>query len=105
MVNGKKYRVDSYNPGKEIVSRKFSQLSQVKEETAIGYLNELKHKYPPGAEITDSPFNPQKLRGEWLDGEMILEVPVRTQTVPQSILDAAAQKGIKIRDVDGKVYK
>jgi len=40
MVNGKKYRVDSYNPGKEIVSRKFSQLSQglcpVKFANSIG---------------------------------------------------------------------
>jgi hypothetical protein len=39
---GNKFRVDSYNPGKgEIVSRKFTQLSEVKPETGIGYLREL----------------------------------------------------------------
>lgn len=39
--DGKNYVVDSYIPGSEIVSRKFTQLASVKESTGIGYLNEL----------------------------------------------------------------
>ena len=39
-INGKKYVVDSYIPGEEIVSRKFTQLAEVKEKTALSYLSE-----------------------------------------------------------------
>ena len=39
-------RLDSYNPHTgEIVSRKYTQLSEVSEETAIRYLKELEDKY------------------------------------------------------------
>ena len=42
-------RLDSYNPHTgEIVSRKYTQLSEVSEETAIRYLKELSDKYAPG---------------------------------------------------------
>jgi len=40
-------RLDSYIPGKEIVSRKFSQLAKVTEETAKKYIDELVEKYGP----------------------------------------------------------
>ncbi|MEF2967774.1 hypothetical protein V3851_18245 [Paenibacillus sp. M1] len=104
IIDGKKYRVDSYNPGKEIVSRKYTQLSEINEKTGIGYLNEFKKKYSAGTEISDSPFNPTKLKGKRLDGELILEVPVQNKPIPQSVLDAATEKGITIRDVTGKEY-
>ena len=58
----KKYVVDSYVPAEEIISRKYTQLADVKESTGIEYLNELKTKYPSSAIITDSPFNPKVLR-------------------------------------------
>jgi len=103
-VDGKKFRVDSYNPGKEIISRKNTQLSDVQEGTAKGYMNELKQKYPSGAEITDSPFNSSNLKGKRLDGELILEIPVQNNPIPKSIIDAATERGITIRDVEGKVY-
>ena len=48
-------RLDSYVPNKEIVSRKYTQLSEVSEETAIRYLKELKDKYSPGSIIADVP--------------------------------------------------
>ena len=39
-------RLDSYDPQTgEIVSRKYTQLSEVSEETAIRYLKELEDKY------------------------------------------------------------
>ena len=42
------YRVDSYNPtGGEIVSRKFTQLSDISDKT-IKYVDELGAKYPDG---------------------------------------------------------
>ncbi len=43
-INGKKYVVDSYIPGEEIVSRKFTQLAEVKEKTALSYLSEFTKK-------------------------------------------------------------
>ena len=50
-------RLDSYVPNKEIVSRKYTQLSEVSEETAIRYLKELSDKYAPGSVIADVPSN------------------------------------------------
>jgi hypothetical protein len=103
---GKIYRVDSFDREKEeIVSRRLTQLADVQETTAKSYLSEFTLKYPPGATITDSPFNPEKLRGQRLIGTMIFEVPVQVKPIPKSILDAAAEKDIVIRDVTGKIYK
>jgi hypothetical protein len=104
-VKGEKYRVDSLDTTKgEIVSRRLTQLSNVKQRTAISYFNEFTRKYPAGAKITDSPFNPKALRGQELFGELIFEVPVQKNSIPQAVLDAATQRNIKIRDIAGKVY-
>ena len=101
----KNFVVDSYNPiAREIVSRKFTQLADVKESTAIGYLQEFVRKYPEGATITNSPFNPKVLCGQRLQGDLILEVPVQNNPVPQAILDAALERGIIIRDPLGTIY-
>jgi len=99
--DGKNYVVDSYIPGSEIVSRKFTQLASVKESTGIGYLNELQKKYPSGAIITDSPFNPKVLRGKTMTGNLNLEIPEQKGPIPQSVIDYANNKGIIIRDVNG----
>ena len=49
-------RVDPYDPHiGEIVSRKYTQLSEVSEETAIRYPKELKDKYSPGSIIAEMP--------------------------------------------------
>ena len=106
-------RLDSYVPGKEIVSRKYTQLSEVSEETAIRYLKELSGKYAPGSVIADVPSNRTGLnkgifevnQGSDLKGEMILEVPVQKKSVPKSILKYARVKKIQIRDINGNVYK
>ena len=106
-------RLDSYVPGKEIVSRKYTQLSEVSEETAIRYLKELSDKYAPGSIIADVPSNRTGVNKGIFDvngdnvlrGEMILEVPVQKKSVPKSILKYAQDKNIQIRDINGNVYK
>ena len=106
-------RLDSYNPHTgEIVSRKYTQLSEVSEETAIRYLKELSDKYAPGTKIADVPSNIsganagifKENRGRTLRGHMILEVPVQKKLVPESILKYASLKGIKIRDTNNHIY-
>ena len=107
-------RLDSYNPHTgEIVSRKYTQLSEVSEETAIRYLKELSDKYAPGSIIADVPSNRTGLnkgifevnQGRDLKGQMILEVPVQKKSVRESILKYARDNNIQIRDINGNVYK
>ena len=106
-------RLDSYNPHTgEIVSRKYTQLSEVSEETAIRYLKELSDKYAPGSVIADVPSNRTGLnkgifevnQGRDLKGKMILEVPVQDKVVPKRVIDYANKHYIKIRDINGKIY-
>ncbi|PVE96729.1 MULTISPECIES: hypothetical protein [unclassified Microbacterium] len=94
--NGK--RLDSYLPGEEIVSRKNTQLDSVRPETANSYIDELLNKYPPGTPIAGSP--------DVLSGQPVLEVPVQTDPIPQSVIDHANGKEppVQIRDVLGNVY-
>ena len=107
-------RLDSYNPHTgEIVSRKYTQLSEVSEETAIRYLKELSDKYAPGSIIADVPSNRTGLnkgifevnQGRDLKGKMILEVPVQKESVRESILKYARDNNIQIRDINGKIYR
>jgi hypothetical protein len=106
-----KVRLDSYNPATgEIVSRKYTQLAEIKPETAKSYINELKNKYPPGARVAEVPSQRKGsghqnsgLAGQNLDGEMILEVPVQKGEIPQSILEYADKRDVTIRDQNGKI--
>ena len=102
--DGNYFVVDSYIPGKEIVFRRLTQFSEILETTAKGYLNEFVRKYPVGAEIADLPFNPSELIGKFLEGDLIFEVPVQNNPIPQSIIDAATEKNIIIRNVEGTIY-
>lgn len=96
----------AYNPlTREIISRKFTQLSQIQESTAIAYIREAANKYSPGTSIPNVPSTPKPLRGTKLEGRVILEVPTQINPVPQSVLNAARQHNITIRDHTGKVYK
>ena len=106
-------RLDSYSPrAKEIVSRKRTQLWRIPEETAIRYLKELEAKYSPGSVIADVPSNRvganagifEENEGNILKGQMILEVPVQENPVPERVLDYANKHYIKIRDIKGKNY-
>ena len=106
-------RLDSYDPQTgEIVSRKYTQLSEVSEETAIRYLKELEDKYSPGSIIANVPSNKTgsnekifELNGDnVLRGQMILEVPVQHKAVPKEVINYANLKGIKIRDTNNHIY-
>jgi hypothetical protein len=108
-ANGKpKYWIlDSYDTTKtppEIISRKYTQLSQVSEQTGKGYLDEFVEKYSPNTEIAPVKSTPTELVGEKLEGQMILEVPEQSGDIPASVLDYATQKKILIRDVNGHAY-
>lgn len=103
-------RVDSYVPNDEIVSRKYTQLSEVQEGTAKGYLRELANTYGPGTVVADTPTNRRDLGddaiGLPMDGDMVLEVPVQKNGVPQAVIDEAngMDPPIIIRDENGHVY-
>ena len=106
-------RLDSYDPQTgEIVSRKYTQLSEVSEETAIRYLKELEDKYSPGSIIADVPSNKTgsnekifEFNGDnVLRGQMILEVPVQKADIPPNVLEYAKKNDIIIRDVNKKNY-
>jgi len=89
-----------------------TQLSEILEKTAIGYLKELSEKYSPGSVIADVPSNRvganagifEENGGKTLRGQMILEVPVQKEPVPESVLRYAIENKIQIRDVKGKIY-
>jgi hypothetical protein len=98
------FRLDSYNPDSgEIVSRKFTQLSDIQESTANSYINEIPSKYPVGATVADVPSS-GTLAGSTLHGQYVLEVPPQVNPVPQGVLNSANQAGVLIRDTNGHVY-
>ena len=99
-------RLDSYIPGKEIVSRKFTQLGNVAVDTAKGYIDELATKYAPGTVIKNTTRNADAIAqgGEKLAGEMILEVPKQTKQIADEVIEYADEVGVKIRDVLGNIY-
>ena len=87
------------------ISRKFTQLSEIEESTGIGYVKEAAKKYASGTKIANVPTNRANgLAGKSLQGQLYLEVPVQNASVPGAVLDAAADAGVVIRDVNGKVY-
>ncbi|WP_146229265.1 hypothetical protein [Nocardia neocaledoniensis] len=105
--SGKYVRVDSYLPGREIVSRKYTQLADIKFRTVQNYLRELARKYPPGTIIADTPSNRSQLPsyaiGRPMSGTMILEVPIQNKAVPANVKAEAGRLGIILRDESGNV--
>ncbi len=113
LPDGRLTRLDSWTPDSEVVSRKATQLSQVGERTAMGYLTEFKDKYWPDDErivVADTVGSRQmfadrpRLIGAPLSGRPVLEVPVQHAEVPPAIREYAGAEGIVIRDVTGHVY-
>ncbi|MEO9964664.1 MAG: hypothetical protein ABJF11_02675 [Reichenbachiella sp.] len=76
-------RLDSYIPGKEIISRKATTLSFIKTSTFEGYLNELVTKYPKGSPINAPKFG-NEFVGEVLDGAYKLEIPLSNKVFFES---------------------
>jgi len=98
--------LDSYDiQNRAILSRKSTQFSEVRDTTGVAYIRELARKYAPGTRIADVPTNRNRgIAGQKLRGQMILEVPVQARPIPQAVLDAAATRGVIIRDANGNVY-
>lgn len=69
-------RLDTYIPGKEIISRKATTLSNIKPETFKRYLKELIIKYPKGSVLKSSQFP----KGTKLIGDYFLEIPLSNKT-------------------------
>lgn len=106
LENGK--YLDSYRPGKEIVSRKQTQIAKIKPDSFKDYLREINQKYKAGTKIPDTPkarAEYPQLIGKPLKGKYYLEVPVQSQPVPEWALREAANHGVIIRDVQGFVYR
>jgi hypothetical protein len=86
---GKYVKLDSYDPVKqEIVSRKYTQFSEIQESTGLNYVKELKDKYPPGTKIANVESNISGTNkalkgsiGEGIKGQMILEIPVPNKAI------------------------
>ncbi len=105
--SGKGYfRLDSYNPATGmIVSRKYTQFVNITEATGKKYIDELAAKYPSGATIADVKSNTELRRtATQLQGNLYLEVPVQTGSIPESVLAEARAKNVTIIDVNGTTY-
>ena len=107
------YFADHLAEGTSIVEFEVRKEVKVGEKTAIGYLKELSEKYSPGSVIADVPSNRvganagifEENGGKTLRGQMILEVPVQEEPVPENVLRYAAKEKIKIRDTEGTIYR
>ena len=45
------------------------------------------------------------MRERQLEGKLILEVPSQVNPIPQSVLRAAQEENVIIRDTTGRIYK
>ena len=55
--------------------------------------------------ISNVPSTPTTIRGRKLEGKLILEVPAQVNPIPQSVLRAAQEENVIIRDTTGRIYK
>ncbi|HEZ0079047.1 TPA: hypothetical protein WD507_002101, partial [Neisseria meningitidis] len=54
--------------------------------------------------ISNVPSTPASLRGRKLTGKLILEAPAQVNPIPQSVLRAAQEENVIIRDTTGRIY-
>jgi len=91
--NGK--RLDTYIPGQKIISRKATNLDDIKESTWKKYCNELVTKYKKG-----TPVNSSKMPGEPpLSGKYYIEIPVSNQSSSKLADYLNIAKGYGIEDI------
>jgi hypothetical protein len=106
LENGK--RLDSYNPGSEIVERKLRQYAELKDPTTLRKdVDLIRSQYPPGTVIPRTPGNLEHfpdVAGQKLRGTMVLEIPPQTGPLDVGILRYAARNKVTIRDTSGNVY-
>ncbi|MFZ4545266.1 MAG: hypothetical protein ACOYOA_14540 [Saprospiraceae bacterium] len=77
----KRYILDSYGEDLDIVSRKATNLSEIKQTTFERHLRELVSKYPEGAKIV-KPSKPE-IHGKVLKGNFKLEIPETNMNFPR----------------------
>ena len=108
---GSGFRVlDFYRPrdpgfGAGPVSFKATQLADIQTKSAVAALQEASRNYRPGTLIADVPSRNPLLTERSLSGQLWLEVPVQTKSVPNEILVAAKRLAVRIRDVQGRIYE
>ncbi|AUS05349.1 hypothetical protein [Pseudotamlana carrageenivorans] len=98
--NGK--RLDSYIPGKEIVSRKATDLKNIKASTFENYLKELTTKYKKGITIRSNKYKSGSgaIDGQTLSGDYFLEIPASNKAFYEAsttFKNLANQYGVKIK--------
>jgi hypothetical protein len=108
-TEGKYYRLDTLlskgpSGSPEIISRKFTQISDIQPDTAKGYVNELLRKYQPGSEIVNpAKGTPTKIPD---NAVQVLQIPVQKLNVTdpkmKEFLVYAKGKGVIVRDASGK---
>jgi len=76
-------RLDSYIPGKEIISRKATTLSEILPSTFNNYLNEFITKYPVGSVLNSSKLP----KGTKLIGGYFLEIPLSNKSFFESSIE------------------
>src|SRR5699024_418248 len=100
LENGK--RLDSYVPSKEIVSRKATTLSNIKQSTFESYLSELTTKYKKGTIIRSNKYKTGSgaIDGQVLSGEYYLEIPATNKSFYESntkLQNLAKKYDVKIK--------
>ncbi len=98
-------RVDGYTPsdGGSVLSLKSGQYGGADAGStyrAKAAIDELVDKYGVGRTIADVPSTPGHLSGTSLSGQPILGIPVQVEPLPQSVLDHAADMGVRIAEID-----
>lgn len=99
LANGKV--LDALIPGKEIISHKFTQLSNVTFNTAKSYIDEIGKKY------ADQMTNSTKLAEQvsTTDLKKILEIPPQAKGIPADVAKYADEALVEIREVSGKALE
>jgi len=97
LENGK--ILNSYVPGTQIVSRKATDLDNIKPETFERYVKEIDQKYAPGTKIRSNKY--PELDGTELSGRKILEVPDSNLNANnRQVFEAIAERhGVEIKYV------
>ncbi|WP_062060918.1 polymorphic toxin-type HINT domain-containing protein [Aquimarina longa] len=98
MANGKFLDVLKNN---QIISHKFTQLSDVTFNTAKKYIDEIGSKY--ANQTTKSKKLIKQVETKKMNH--ILEIPPQKNGIPDEILKYAKKKGVKVREISGEALK
>lgn len=102
-------RLDSYEPGKWIVERKYRQYGELSDPTRLKKDIDLTVDHYAGRVVPDTPGNranfPDEV-GKPLRGDLVLEIPPQGGPLDAAYLKYAERQDppVIIRDTDGKIY-